>query len=125
MKSSLLLAPLAFLATLALAQPTTPSPDDDEIARRLIEASIARYAGSCPCPYSTARNGSRCGRRSAHDRPGGEAPLCFREDVSDEAIARYRAHGPGVTTRGIRVVRTGCWRTRWTAVIRRHRPRTR
>lgn len=85
------LAPLAFLATLALAQPTTPSPDDDEIARRLIEASIARYAGSCPCPYSTARNGSRCGRRSAHDRPGGEAPLCFREDVSDEAIARYRA----------------------------------
>lgn len=67
MKSSLWLAPLAFLATLALAQPTTP------------------------CPYSTARNGSRCGRRSAHDRPGGEAPLCFREDVSDEAIARYRA----------------------------------
>lgn len=91
MKSSLLLAPLAFLATLALAQPTTPSPDDDEIARRLIEASIARYAGNCPCPYSTARNGSRCGRRSAHARPGGEAPLCFREDVSDEAIARYRA----------------------------------
>lgn len=91
MKSFLLPAPLAFLATLVLAQPAAAPVDDDEVARRLIEASIAHYPGACPCPYSTARNGSRCGRRSAHDRPGGEAPLCFREDVSDEAIARYRA----------------------------------
>lgn len=67
-----------------------PAPSDDQIADILIRRSIANYPGACPCPYTTARNGSRCGRRSAYSRPGGHAPLCYRNDVTPEMIARYR-----------------------------------
>lgn len=35
--------------------------------------------GSCDCPYDYARNGSRCGGRSAYSRPGGREPICFYE----------------------------------------------
>jgi hypothetical protein len=37
---------------------------DAQIKQMLIEESIADYSGNCPCPYSRASNGSRCGRRS-------------------------------------------------------------
>lgn len=63
---------------------------DAQIARALIEQSIEGYPGNCPCPYNQARNGSRCGKRSAYNRGGGYAPLCFNEDVSAEDIAEYR-----------------------------------
>jgi hypothetical protein len=63
---------------------------DEEIRQRLIEESIASYPGSCPCPYSTARDGSRCGKRSAYSRPGGLAPLCFPDDISTNMVAQYR-----------------------------------
>ncbi len=61
------------------------------IRQILIEESIADYAGSCPCPYSTARNGSRCGRRSAYSRAGGADVLCYPKDVSDALVQQYRA----------------------------------
>ena len=64
---------------------------DGEIRRLLIKASIAAYDGSCPCPYNHARNGSRCGKRSAYDREGGEGPLCYERDVGDEMVREYRA----------------------------------
>ena len=63
---------------------------DPEIRRLLIRQSIASYSGSCPCPYSRTRNGSRCGARSAYSRPGGASPLCYDDDVTDEMINRYR-----------------------------------
>jgi len=63
---------------------------DRQIKRILIDESIAAYPGNCPCPYNRARNGSRCGRRSAYDRAGGEAPLCFERDVTPEMVQRYR-----------------------------------
>lgn len=63
---------------------------DAEIAQRLITASIANYPGSCPCPYNLARNGSRCGKRSAWSRAGGYAPLCYPEDVTPDMIRQYR-----------------------------------
>lgn len=34
---------------------------DAQIKQILIKQSIANYSGNCPCPYNTARNGSRCG----------------------------------------------------------------
>ncbi|UFH51352.1 hypothetical protein [Pseudomonas sp. KNUC1026] len=86
---NLLLASLALcLATTAHARSSNPT--DDEIAQQLIDQSIAQYPGNCPCPYNLASNGSRCGKRSAYSRPGGRAPLCFREDVSSQAIERVR-----------------------------------
>lgn len=35
------------------------------------------YYGTCDCPYDRARNGSRCGGRSAYSRPGGRSPVCY------------------------------------------------
>ena len=64
---------------------------DAEIRKILVNQSIARYSGSCPCPFNTDRGGRRCGRRSAYSRPGGASPLCYPSDVSDAAVEAYRA----------------------------------
>jgi hypothetical protein len=67
---------------------------DAQIKQMLIEESIADYSGNCPCPYSRASNGSRCGRRSAYSRAGGEEPLCYPGDVTAEMVREYRAAHP-------------------------------
>ena len=64
---------------------------DAEIRKILIRQSIARYSGSCPCPYNRDRAGRRCGGRSAYSRPGGASPLCYDGDVTDKMIATYRS----------------------------------
>lgn len=61
----------------------------DEIRRMMIQASISSYSGNCPCPYNRASDGSRCGGRSAWSRPGGEAPLCYPDDISDAMVERF------------------------------------
>jgi hypothetical protein len=68
---------------------------DTAIVQLLIKDSIASYSGNCPCPYNAARNGSRCGGRSAYTRPGGYTPLCFKEDVSKSMVREYRARIKG------------------------------
>lgn len=60
------------------------------VRQQIIEKSIRGYSGSCPCPYSQDRAGRRCGARSAHSRPGGRAPKCFAEDVTDAEVAAFR-----------------------------------
>jgi hypothetical protein len=60
------------------------------IKRRMIAASIESYPGNCPCPYNTARNGSRCGGRSAYNRGGGYAPLCYAGDISPADVEAWR-----------------------------------
>lgn len=67
---------------------------DAQVRQILIAESIASYSGSCPCPYSTARNGSRCGRRSAYNREGGAAPLCYPKDVTAEMVQTWREAHP-------------------------------
>jgi hypothetical protein len=67
---------------------------DAQIKRLLIAESIAAYEGNCPCPYSRARNGWRCGRRSAYSREGGAAPLCYPNDVTAEMVQAYREEHP-------------------------------
>ncbi|WP_341962968.1 hypothetical protein [Pseudomonas sp. RC10] len=89
-----------FIAALALLSAFTVNAKetrltDAAIAQILIEDSIANYSGNCPCPYNAARNGSRCGKRSAYSRPGGYAPLCFKEDVTKEMVQEYRARTKG------------------------------
>ena len=90
---------LAAIAAFALLLPATSiaqdaqdtQKSDDTIAKTLIAESIADYSGACACPYNTMSNGSRCGKRSAYSKPGGAEPLCYRRDVTDEMISRYRA----------------------------------
>jgi hypothetical protein len=88
----------------ALASPSAAVPleskekpkklSDAQIKQILIEESIAAYSGNCPCPYNAARNGSRCGRRSAYSRAGGAEPLCYPKDVSTEMVEAYRTAHP-------------------------------
>lgn len=83
-----LLLGLVLMAGGAAAKKTPAS--DDEIKQKLIEASISAYSGSCACSYNQARNGSRCGGRSAWSKPGGAEPLCYKNDVSEEEVNAWR-----------------------------------
>ena len=78
---------LAGFATIALAQ---DSPSDAQVRAKLIEESIATYAGNCPCPYSVNAAGRRCGDSSAWSKRGGAAPMCFPDDVSDDRVRAWR-----------------------------------
>lgn len=62
----------------------------ERIKQILIQQSIDSYSGNCACPYQSAANGSRCGKRSAYSRQGGAKPLCYPEDVTDKMIQNYR-----------------------------------
>ena len=72
----------------ALAEAACPFPLID-VKNEMIEASVAQYAGSCPCPENADRAGRRCGRRSAWHRGGGQAPLCYPDDIPDELALAY------------------------------------
>lgn len=63
---------------------------DDQVRERMIQESLGTYNGPCPCPYNTMRNGTSCGNRSAYSKPGGASPLCYKKDISDEAVRGWR-----------------------------------
>lgn len=77
-----------------LASANGYAASDEEVRQMMIKESIQSYPGNCPCPYNTASNGSRCGKRSAWSRAGGYAPLCYDEDISADMVKQYRkTHG--------------------------------
>lgn len=91
-----MLTRISLVAALILAASpawTRVPQSDAEIAGAIIQECAAIYHASrpCACPEDHARNGSRCGKRSAYSRPGGAAPLCYVSDVSAGEIADYRA----------------------------------
>lgn len=69
---------------------TVGEATDDEIRREVIAQSIASYPGNCPCPYFSDSAGRSCGGRSAYSRAGGHSPLCYPNDVSQQAVSNYR-----------------------------------
>jgi hypothetical protein len=85
---ALLVAPGIF------AQPALkPQLSDQQIAEIIVHESRQSYYRTghpCACPEDMARNGSRCGKRSAYTRPGGAQPYCYARDVPAAEIARYR-----------------------------------
>ena len=72
-----------------------PAMTDAQVRQAIIDESIADYrertGGACPCPYNRMRNGNECGKRSAWSKGGGEAPLCYAKEVSDEMVGSWRA----------------------------------
>lgn len=82
------------LAAAALAAATSAGPsyaqNDAAIKQKIIRQSIADYPGNCPCPYNTDRAGRSCGQRSAWNRAGGYAPLCYASDVRKADVQAYR-----------------------------------
>jgi hypothetical protein len=80
-----------FAASMSFADAAQNSKlSDAQVKRDIINESIAQYPGNCPCPYNTARNGSSCGKRSAYSRPGGYAPICYDNDVTQKMIQEWR-----------------------------------
>jgi hypothetical protein len=71
-----------------------PALTDQQIATMIVKESrdiYYRTGHPCACPEDLARNGSRCGRRSAYTRPGGAEPYCYVTDVPKDKIETYRA----------------------------------
>lgn len=68
---------------------------DAQIAAIVVKESRDAYYRTghpCACPDDLARNGSRCGGRSAYSRLGGASPKCYPDkDVTTTDIAAYRA----------------------------------
>lgn len=86
-----LLIVILFLLMILPAHPAAGA--DEDIKQKIIRDSIASYPGRCPCPYNTDRAGRECGKRSAWSKPGGRAPLCYPDDISDEMVKRYKGRG--------------------------------
>jgi hypothetical protein len=63
---------------------------DEQVKELIIRQSIASYSGRCPCPYNIMSNDRRCGGRSAYSRPGGKSPICYKRDIPNSAVERYR-----------------------------------
>jgi hypothetical protein len=69
---------------------------------RIIRGDIVRYLATghpCACPYNVTRTGKLCDRLSAWSKPGGAAPRCYLEDVTDEREPDVRG-GPVRKTPG-------------------------
>lgn len=81
---------VAVLMMLSYSTMAKNNLSDDQVKQQMINQSIASYSGSCPCPYNTASNGSRCGRRSAYKKPAGYAPLCYDTDITSQMVKQYR-----------------------------------
>jgi hypothetical protein len=86
-----------FLFTIVALWPAlawTETLSDQQIAEIIVRESRAAYYATgrpCACPEDLARNGSRCGGRSAYSRPGGASPLCYISDVTKAQIEAYRS----------------------------------
>ena len=81
---------LFILALVALDANSKGNLSEEQIKKQIIQQSIASYSGSCPCPYSVARNGSSCGARSAYSKPGGYDPICYPGDISPAMIQDFK-----------------------------------
>lgn len=82
--------PFLFILLFILIPTMSFAATDQEVRQIIIKGSLQSYPGSCPCPYSTMKNGRQCGRRSAYSRPGGRSPLCYPNDVTAQMIQNYR-----------------------------------
>src|SRR5689334_20578112 len=83
------------LAAIFLTAPVAAQSNltDAQIAAAIVKESRDFYYATghpCACPEDHARNGSRCGGRSAYSRPGGAEPKCYISDVTKTEIEAYR-----------------------------------
>ena len=80
---------ITFRDSIEQSKPSDPK-SDGQIKRLMIQESLARYSGNCPCPYNVDRARRRCGKRSAYSKPGGASPLCYNSDVTQRMVDAYR-----------------------------------
>lgn len=87
---------LALGSDIAFAQNAAKLSEQQIISRIIQDSRDAYYSTGhpCACPEDRARNGSRCGGRSAYSRPGGAEPKCYPKDVTAAEISAFRASHP-------------------------------
>ncbi|UYA60991.1 hypothetical protein U1R68_08275 [Pectobacterium colocasium] len=93
MKTTLAIAMVCAVVLFSFSTPSmakTTQISDEQIKERIIQESISSYSGNCPCPYNLARNGSKCGKRSAWSRVGGYSPICYKDDVTRKMIDDWK-----------------------------------
>jgi len=81
---------LALALALLGSVPAFAAMTDAQVKQAIIQESLARYPGPCPCPYNIMRNGRRCDARSAYSKPGGYSPICYESDVTQAMAHEYR-----------------------------------
>ena len=64
--------------------------NDDELRRIIVDESIRRWTGDCPCPYSYTWNGRQCAENSAYMKRVPYAPYCYPQDVPYGVLNQYR-----------------------------------
>ncbi len=94
--ASLILAVGVGVSGCASAQETSPDHSSDRLSDEVVTGVIigesqATYTHACPCPYDSKSDGDACGEGSAWSLSGGEEPLCYAEDVSDQMVEDWRA----------------------------------
>ena len=84
------LAPFGAALTLLWAVPTLAQSDED-VRRLVIQDSLARFQGYCPCPYSYDR-GQQCADKSAYSQRATHPHdlYCYPNDVPYWEIVNYR-----------------------------------
>src|ERR1700683_160844 len=100
MRSRALISIFALIALPTIACSQSLSLTDQQIADLIIKQSRDAYYATghpCACPDDAARNGSRCGLRSAYSRPGGAEPKCYPKDVTPQEIKEWRDQHRGTT----------------------------
>lgn len=78
------------LGLLSYAHADTSSNKEKEAKKQIIRESITAYSGNCACPYNTTRTGARCGTRSAWNKTGGYAPICYENQVTQAMIQSWK-----------------------------------
>ncbi len=81
---------LGLILALLWAAPASAQSDDD-IRRLVIQDSLARFQGYCPCPYSYDR-GQQCADKSAYSQRAIHPNdlYCYPHDVPYWEIVNYR-----------------------------------
>jgi hypothetical protein len=90
MKNKFLIYLVMLLVGFSAVEAADHKLSNKQIKRKIINESIENYYGNCPCPYNTAKNGSKCGKRSAWSRAGGESPICYDSEISAEMIKEWK-----------------------------------
>jgi hypothetical protein len=75
---------------LLLAAPAFAQRDED-IRNLVVQDSLARFQGYCPCPYSYDR-GQQCADKSVYSQPSGPPTglYCYPRDVPYWEVVEYR-----------------------------------
>jgi hypothetical protein len=85
MTRSIVVALALLSATAAFAQ------SDQDIRSLVVQDSLARFQGYCPCPYSYDR-GQQCADKSVYSQPSGRPfdLYCYPHDVPFWEVVQYR-----------------------------------